>query len=72
LRHHLEFVRRQPDQQDGFVAVARCMARLGRMAEVNAALLAAIEPASASSVRKWRDWGPTPDRQAAGEHSASA
>jgi GNAT acetyltransferase-like protein len=72
LRHHLEFVRRLPDQQDGFVAVARCMARLGRMAEVNAALLAAIEPASASSVRKWRDWGPTPDRQAAGEHSASA
>jgi hypothetical protein len=48
------------------------MAKLGRMAEVNAALLAAIEPASASSVRKWRDWRPTPDRQTASEHSASA
>ena len=72
LRQHLEFMRLQPDQPDGFIAVARCMAKLGRMAEVNAALLAAIEPASAPSVRKWRDWRPTPDRQTAGEHSASA
>ena len=72
LRQHLEFMRQQPDLPDGFVAVARCMAKLGRMAEVNAALLAAIEPASAPSVRKWRDWRPMPDRQAAGEHSASA
>lgn len=72
LRQHLEFMRLQPDQPDGFVAVARCMAKLGRMAEVNAALLAAIEPASALSVRKWRDWRPTPDRQSASEHSVSA
>jgi hypothetical protein len=42
------------------------------MAEVNAALLAAIEPASAPSVRKWRDWQPTPDRQTASEHPVSA
>jgi len=40
--------------------------KLGRMAEVNAALLAAIEPASAPSVRKWRNW------QTPGEHSVSA
>jgi tetratricopeptide (TPR) repeat protein len=72
LRQHLEFMRLQPDLPDGFVAVGRCMVKLGRMAEVNAALLAAIEPASAPSVRKWRDWRPMPDRQAAGEHSASA
>ena len=72
LRQHLEFMRLQPDQPDGFVAVARCMVKLGRMAEINAALLAAIEPASAPSVRKWRDWRPTPDRQTAGEHSVSA
>ena len=72
LRQHLEFMRLQPDLPDGFVAVARCMVKLGRMAEINAALLAAIEPASAPSVRKWRDWRPTPDRQTAGEHSASA
>jgi len=71
LRQHLEFMRLQPDQPDGFVAVARCMAKLGRMAEVNAALLAAIEPASAPSVRKWRD-GRIPDRQTASEHSVSA
>ena len=62
----------QPTLPDGFVAVARCMVKLGRMAEVNAALLAAIEPASATSVRKWRDWQPPPDRQTAGEHSVSA
>ena len=72
LRQHLEFMRLQPDQPDGFIAVARCMAKLGRLAEVNAALLAAIEPSSAPSVWKWRDWRPTPDRQTAGEHSASA
>ena len=72
LRQHLEFMRLQPDQPDGFVAVARCMAKLGRMAEINAALLAAIEPASAPSVRKWRDRRRLPDRQTASEHSASA
>jgi hypothetical protein len=42
------------------------------VAEINAALLAAIEPASAPSVREWRDWRPVPDRQTAGEHSVSA
>jgi hypothetical protein len=41
------------------------------VAEINAALLAAIEPASAPSVREWRDWRPA-DRQTAGEHSVSA
>ncbi|MEH2515850.1 tetratricopeptide (TPR) repeat protein [Bradyrhizobium sp. AZCC 1610] len=72
LRQHLEFMRLQPDLPDGFIAVAKCMAKLGRMAEINAALLAAIEPASAPSVRKWRDWRPMPDRQTAGERSVSA
>jgi hypothetical protein len=43
------------------------------VAEINAALLAAIEPASAPSVREWRDWRPADrDRQTAGEHSVSA
>jgi tetratricopeptide (TPR) repeat protein len=72
LRHYLEFMRLLPDQQDGFVAVARCMARLGRMAEINAAILAAIEPAGAPSAQKRRDWRRVPDRPANGEHSVSA
>lgn len=54
LHHYLEFMRLQPELPDGFVAVARCMVKLGRMAEINAALLAALEPASAPSVRSWR------------------
>jgi tetratricopeptide (TPR) repeat protein len=69
LRHYLEFMRLQPNLPDGFVAVARCMVKLGRMAEVNAALLAALEPASGPSVRKWRDWHGEPDQRAAREHS---
>jgi tetratricopeptide (TPR) repeat protein len=72
LRQHLKFMRLQPDSPDGFVAVARCMAKLGRLAEINAALLAAIEPASAPSVRKWRDGRAVPDRQAAREQVISA
>jgi hypothetical protein len=48
------------------------MVKLGRMTEINAALLAAIEPASAPSVRKWRDSRRAPDRPTAGEHSVSA
>lgn len=71
LRQYLEFMRLLPDSPDGFVAVARCMAKLGRIAEINAALLAAIEPASGPSVRKWRDWRSIPDRQAP-ERSISA
>jgi hypothetical protein len=39
------------------------------MAEVNAALLAAIEPASAPSVR---DWHGIPNRPTNGEHPVSA
>jgi hypothetical protein len=38
----------------------------------NAALLAAIEPASAWSVRELRDWRRAPDRQTTSEHSPSA
>jgi hypothetical protein len=72
LRQHLEFMRLTPDQPDGFVAVARCMAKLGRMAEVNAALLAAIEPASAPSVRNRREWRPAQVQQTASEQSVSA
>jgi len=72
LRQHLEFMRLQPDQPDGFIAVAKCMAKLGRMAEVNAALLAAIEPANAPSVRNRRDWRPASGRQTASEQSVSA
>ncbi|WFU15364.1 GNAT family N-acetyltransferase [Bradyrhizobium sp. CB3481] len=72
LRHHLEVMRLQPDSPDAFVAAARCMVKLGRMAEVNAALLAAVEPANGASVRKWRDWRSMPDRQAAREQVISA
>ena len=72
LRHHLEVVRLQPDSPDAFVAAARCMVKLGRMAEVNAALLAAVEPANGASLRKWRDWRSVPDRQAVREQVISA
>ena len=70
LRQHLEFMRLQPGQADGFVAVARCMVKLGRMEEINTALLAAIEPASAP-VRSWRNGRGAPDRSTAREHSIS-
>ena len=70
LRQHLEFMRLQPDQADGFVAVARCMVKLGRMEEINTALLAAIEPASAP-VRSWRNGRGASDRRTAPEHSIS-
>ena len=66
LRQHLEFMRLQPEQADGFVAVARCMVKLGRMEEVNSALLAVIEPASAP-VGSWRNGRGTPNRSAAPE-----
>ena len=73
LRQHLECMRLQPGQADGFVAVARCMVKLGRMEEINTALLAAIEPASAPSVRNVAcDSRRAPDRPTAGEHSVSA
>jgi tetratricopeptide (TPR) repeat protein len=70
LRQYLEFMRLQPELSDGFVAVARCMVKLGRMAEINTALLAAIEPASAP-VRNWRNGRDAPDRSPAREHSIS-
>ncbi|MDE5457076.1 GNAT family N-acetyltransferase [Bradyrhizobium sp. CSA112] len=69
LRHHLEFMRLQPELTDGFVAVGRCMVKLGRMAEINAALLAAIEPASGLSVRRWRNGGDAPGQRADREHA---
>ncbi|WOH64758.1 GNAT family N-acetyltransferase [Bradyrhizobium sp. BWA-3-5] len=72
LRHYIEFVRLQTDSPDAFVAVAQCMVKLGRMAEINAALLAAIEPANGASVRKWRDWRSVPDRQATRGQAISA
>jgi len=72
LHQYLEFMRLQPDLADGFVAVAKCMAKLGRLAEINAAVLAAIQPASTPSVRKWRDLPRVADRPTNGEHSVSA
>jgi hypothetical protein len=71
LRQYLEFMRLQPNLPDGFVAVARCMVKLGRMAEINTALLAALEPASGPSVRKWREWRGVPEQRTAREHSTS-
>jgi len=71
LRQYLEFMRLQPDLPDGFVAVGRCMVKLGRMAEVNAALLAAIEPASRPPARSSRNGRSTHDRPTAREHAIS-
>ena len=70
LRHHLEFMRLQPELADGFVAVGRCMVKLGRMAEINAALLAAIEPPNGASVRRWRN-GDAPDKRPAHDGAIS-
>jgi len=55
LYHYLEFIRLQPDLPDGFVGTARCLVKLGRIAEVNAALLATMGPATRPSVRNGRD-----------------
>ncbi|WP_291868761.1 GNAT family N-acetyltransferase [Bradyrhizobium sp.] len=55
VHHHLEYVRLQPEQPDGFVNVARCLVKLGRIAEINAALLATIGTAARSPVGKSRD-----------------
>jgi len=71
LHQHLEYVRLQPDQPEGFVAVSRCMVKLGRMAELNAALLAAIEPASASPARIRSNGRDAPDQRASREHAIS-
>jgi len=71
LRQHLEFMRLQPGAPDGFVAVARCMVKLGRMAEINAALLAAIEPASRPPVRSPHNGRGADDRRTAREHAIS-
>jgi tetratricopeptide (TPR) repeat protein len=68
LRQHLEFMRLQPGQADGFVAVARCLVKLGRMEEINAAVLAAIQPVSAAA-GNWRNGRGAPDRATAGQHS---
>lgn len=65
LRQHFEFMRLQSNQADAFVAVARCLVKLGRMEEVNTALLAAIQPASAPA-GNWRNGRGAPDRSTAG------
>jgi hypothetical protein len=61
-------MRLQPGQADGFVAVARCLVKLGRMEEINAAVLAAIQPVSAAA-GNWRNGRGAPDRATAGQHS---
>lgn len=71
LRQHLEYMRLQPNLSDGLVAVARCMVKLGRMEEINTALLATLAPASGPSIRKWRDWQGLPEQRTAREHSIS-
>jgi len=64
---YLEFMRLQPDLPDGFVSVARCLVKLGRIAEINAAVLATIGPATRPPVRR-RD-GPAAVRHRAAQDS---
>ena len=71
LRQHLEFMRLQPEATDGFVAVARCMGKLGRIAEVNAALLAAIEAPATSPPGRRRNGHDAADQRAGREHAVS-
>jgi len=71
VRQYLEFMRLQPDLPDGFVGLARCLVKLGRMAEVNAALLATIGPGTRPSVRNWREGAPATSHRTALDQSIS-
>ena len=64
-------MRLQPDQPDGFVNVARCLVKLGRIAEINAALLATVGTAR-PSVGKWRGNSVPHHRAAQAVQEASA
>ncbi|HEY8332265.1 MAG TPA: GNAT family N-acetyltransferase [Tardiphaga sp.] len=64
VRHYLEFMRLKPDSSEAFVNVARMLVKLGRIAEINAAVLAAVGESIRPSVRRWRDISPPSHRNA--------
>ena len=64
VRHYLEFMRLKPDSSEAFVNVARMLVKLGRIAEINAAVLAAVGESIRPSVRRWRDISPPLHRNA--------
>jgi len=70
LHQHLEFMPLQPGLAGGYVAVARCLVKLGRMKEINAALQAAIEPTSGPSVVGRANGRGGPDQRTGRVHAA--
>jgi hypothetical protein len=47
-------MRLRPDQADGFIGLSRALVKLGRIEEVNNALLSTLGHAAKPSVRNWR------------------
>ena len=71
IHHYFEFMRLQPEQPEGFVGMSRCLVKLGRMAEVNAALMAAIGPATRPPARSRREAAPATSHRSAPGQSIS-
>ena len=68
---YLEVMRLLPDQADGLVGLARCLAKLGRIAEINEAVLATIGSAARPSVRNWQKGSVAASHRAALDQSVS-
>ena len=54
MQPYLEAMRLRPDQADGFIGLSRVLVKLGRIEEVNNALLAAFGDTEKPSLRNWR------------------
>ena len=60
VQPYLEVMRLRPDQADGFVGLSRALVKLGRIEEINNALLATLGCTTKPSVRNWRVSGSQP------------
>jgi tetratricopeptide (TPR) repeat protein len=54
IQPYMEAMRLRPDQADGFIGLSRVLVKLGRIEEVNNALLSTLGCAAKPSVRNWR------------------
>jgi tetratricopeptide (TPR) repeat protein len=54
VQPYLEVMRLSPDQTDGFIGLSRTLVKLGRIEEVNNALLSTLGHTAKPSVRNWR------------------
>ena len=64
VQPYLEAMRLRPDQADGFAGLSRVLVKLGRIEDINNALLSTLGCTAKPSVRKWR----ASDRPPAGLH----